>query len=85
MTRVIKTILFTFILSIFIFILIIVTKDKFFKPIIHWIMVMKGTNYYVGEERGIETFLIAFQVIFPIIFFISLASVYKLMIKKNKS
>lgn len=84
MIRIIKTAFFTVILSIFIFILIIITKDIFFKPIIHWIMVIRGTDYYEGEDRGIETFSIALKVLFPIIFFISLAIVHKLMGKNNK-
>ena len=84
MPKIIKTIFFTIILSIAVFVLIVATRDMFFKPMIHRITVIKGTDYLEGDDYGMETISISLKIIFPIILFISSVIVHKLMVKKNK-
>lgn len=81
--KILKTILFAIILSIFIFCSLVLTQSKLFWPIINWIMENRGTRHLQGEDRGMETFSISFEIILPVIFAISLIVVWTFINRKN--
>lgn len=82
--KTIKAILLAFVLSMVIIVCFVYTQKWLFWPIMNWIMEMRGRSNYEGEDRGIEVFSILLEIIFPIIYIISLGIIYKWMSENRK-
>jgi riboflavin transporter FmnP len=78
-----KSIVGTFILGTIIFICIVATQSVFFKPLVKYIMEIRGTENLTGEEHGLETLSISFKIILPIVYIISFGIIYKTMSRLN--
>jgi hypothetical protein len=77
MIKIIKSITIAFIMAMVGIVCLLATKNLLFRPIIDWLMKIRGTYQFEGDERGTETIAILLEIVFPLIYATSFAIVYK--------
>jgi len=82
--KIIKTIVFSFLLSILLLLIFMATKNVFYWKVINAIISYRGNSYLNGESRGQEVVTVLFKIVYPVLYLLSVLIVYRFYFWKNR-
>ncbi len=82
--KIIKIIVFSFLLSVLLLLVFMATKNVLYWKVMNAIISYRGNSYLNGESRAQEVLTVFFEIVYPVLYLFSVLIVYRFLFWKNR-